>query len=98
MAAKRKICALFLALVIVFAVASSLFIIIHEADHDCCGEDCPVCAVIEACVDTIIVISALAAAFALGSSSRCRVVSGMVLPKLFGSRNTPVTLKIKLLN
>lgn len=44
---------------ILSAVAAALFLgfqgfsaayIIHEADHDCCGEGCPICVQLEQCV------------------------------------------------
>jgi len=30
--------------------ALSTITIVHEADHDCCGEDCPVCAELQQCM------------------------------------------------
>ncbi len=42
---KRRI-ALFLCLGLVFVLFASSAYIIHEANHDCTGEDCPVCQMI----------------------------------------------------
>ncbi len=98
MTAKRKITALILAAVILLAVAASLFIIIHEADHDCSGEDCPVCALIEACTDTIRSVSLLIAVAIIVSSAVLFAFSGIYLQKYFCIPQTPVSLKIKLLN
>ena len=98
MKAKRRILALILATVILMTVAASLFIIIHEADHDCCGKGCPVCALIEACTDTIRGVSLLIAALLVVTSAVLISVSGINLLKFFCKSQTPVSLKIKLLN
>ena len=42
---KRRI-ALFLCLGLILALLASSAYIIHEANHDCTGEDCPVCQMI----------------------------------------------------
>ncbi len=42
---KRRI-ALFLCLGMIMVLLSSFAYIIHEADHDCTGENCPVCQMI----------------------------------------------------
>lgn len=42
---KRRI-ALFLCLGLIVALVASSAYIIHEANHDCAGEDCPVCQMI----------------------------------------------------
>lgn len=34
-------------LVLLLFLLTSVFFIAHEADHDCTGEDCPVCALIQ---------------------------------------------------
>ena len=85
-------------LLIVFVLFASLYFILHEAHHDCSGEDCPVCRLITVCRDTL-------KGFAFIS-----VLVGILLAFLFRSSgirlareekrlvNTPVSLKVRLLN
>ncbi len=42
-----KITAIFLILVVILFLLVSTYFIAHEADHECTGEDCPVCALIQ---------------------------------------------------
>ncbi len=46
---RRILSAVAAALFLGFQVFSAAYII-HEADHDCCGEGCPICVQIEQCV------------------------------------------------
>ncbi len=46
---RRILSAVAAALFLGFQVFSAAYII-HEADHDCCGEGCPVCVQLEQCV------------------------------------------------
>ena len=46
MMVSRKAAAIVTALLTVFAMTVSLYFAAHEADHECSGEDCPVCAII----------------------------------------------------
>ena len=85
-------------LLIVFVLFASLYFILHEAHHDCSGEDCPVCRLIAVCRDTL-------KGFAFIS-----VLVGILLAFLFRSSafrsalkekrftHTPVSLKVRLLN
>ena len=77
-------------------LVSSAFLI-HEADHDCCGEDCPVCR-------TIAMTTSLMRAFCLMAAA---LLLSFVLPAQQENRRapedtnlrgsaTPVSLKIRL--
>ena len=46
---RRILSAVAAALLLGFQVFSAAYII-HEADHDCCGEGCPICVQLEQCV------------------------------------------------
>ena len=46
---RRILAAVGVALLLGFQILSTAYII-HEADHDCCGEGCPVCVQLEQCV------------------------------------------------
>lgn len=49
----RRITAWVALFVTVFVLLFSTFYIVEHADHICSGDDCPVCAVIEQCGDTL---------------------------------------------
>lgn len=46
---RRILAAVGVALLLGFQILSTAYII-HEADHDCCGEGCPICVQLEQCV------------------------------------------------
>ncbi|MER2055531.1 MAG: hypothetical protein ABTB30_09635 [Clostridia bacterium] len=43
MTGRKRISALLLCIGLVLVLSVSAAFIIHEADHDCIGEDCPIC-------------------------------------------------------
>ncbi len=94
----RRLAAWLLAVLVLFAVAASLFVVAQEADHNCMGEDCAVCAVIALCRNTLqALFGVLIAAAALFA---CLRFTAPVLLPICASfyRETPVILKVKLLN
>ena len=79
-----------------FLMLSSVFIA-READHDCCGEDCPICEFIQQCENTVrgeflvssglsVIIPVLFVIFSV-----CLLVDAFV-------KATPVSRKIRLNN
>lgn len=94
----RRITALVFAAVVLFSMMFSLFIIVSEADHDCAGDNCPVCDVIVLCQDTVKTLGS-----ALGAAAAAAVFFFFAAFVLSNSRltsftETPVSLKVKLLN
>ncbi len=49
----KRIAAGIMGLMMLIIVLFSAFFIAAEADHDCTGEDCPVCACIQQCENTL---------------------------------------------
>lgn len=49
----KKIVAAILGMSMLFVLLFSLFYILAEANHDCAGEDCPICACIQQCEHNI---------------------------------------------
>ena len=45
----NKVLVAFIGVMMVLTVVSSAFFISAESHHDCIGEDCPICSLIEAC-------------------------------------------------
>lgn len=54
---KQKIVSLLLAAAVIIVVLCSSFYIAVEADHDCTGEDCPICTVVQQCENTVRLMS-----------------------------------------
>lgn len=84
-------------MMLVVMLFSSFFIAAH-ADHDCTGEDCPICACIQQCENTI-----------RGIGSSITAESAVIIPVLISlliislgvpsfQRDTPVSAKIRLNN
>ena len=95
---KRRLAAVVFAAVVLIAAAASVFVIAHEADHECIGDNCPVCAVITLCQNTLktlgeTLVSAAAVLACAGFAGLLRPFSGV-----FSRSKTPVSLKVKLLN
>ena len=83
-------------LMMLAAALFSAFCIAAEADHDCCGDGCPVCACIRQWRDTLRGLS--------GALRALRAVSVPVLPLLLAAAvsgaactvRTPVSVKVRL--
>ena len=85
-------------LLILFVLFASLYFILHEAHHDCSGDECPVCRLIAVCRDTL-------NAFALISVLLCALFAFLLRSSdVRYAReekrlvHTPVSLKVRLLN
>ena len=95
---KKRIAALLLAVTVLLVMLYSALFIAAEADHDCAGENCPICAQIAVCQNILKVFSltvCIAAFPAVFSYTLCRgsFACADVIP-----RNTLVSLKVKLTN
>lgn len=53
MSKRNRVLTVLLAAAVLFVMLSSAFFIAIEADHNCTGEDCPVCCQIEVCIHTL---------------------------------------------
>ena len=93
---RNRITAIVLCVLFIFSILFSVSFILREADHDCVGENCPICYQISVCENTLknisLAVCAMAFAVALiytlcGSVSAC----AGILPSY-----TLVSLKVKL--
>ena len=95
---KRRIVAAILGLLILVVMLSSSLFIIEHADHDCVGEDCPICEQICFCERmlktlSLAVVAAVAIfVFAVSPHTDCRQAETIYVP------HTLVSLKVKLSN
>ena len=84
--------ALLLASVMLFSV----LYIVFEADHDCCGEGCAVCILLQAC-ENLLQNLLPAAAFLLAVWCFCALVRRFAEPDFcFERLHTLIVLKVKL--
>ncbi len=98
MTKRERIAAAVLALLAVFVMLSSAFFIIAHADHDCTGEDCPICEQICACVKGFrrFALAALTALVIVALVYACNIRLGGKACAFAPS--SPILLKVKLSN
>lgn len=95
---KTKQLAAMLALLLAFVMLFSVLYVALEADHDCCGEDCAVCAQLQFFEDLLrnllsgMVASGFAAFFCALTSVAAKPDCGFAAP------HTLISLKVKLSN
>ena len=95
---KRRVMAVILTAVVLCAVISSLFAVIHEAHHDCTGENCRICAMIAVCRGTLRSIADALVASACVFACLCFALSVIYFSRAAADNKTPISLKVKLLN
>ena len=96
---RKRICALLLAAGLALFLSVSAFYLAHEAGHDCCGEDCPVCRMMAMHIQLLrafsllVLVPASCSALLRGRTFRFRLNTAPLFPT-----RTPVSLKIRLNN
>ncbi len=94
----KRITAVLLTIVLCISVLGAVFCLAEHTHHDCTGENCAVCAVLEQCGER------LHAAVSSASAAVMLLLTAMYAVGLTDSETcetshvTPVTLKVKLLN
>lgn len=98
MKAKRRLLSALMILLIIFVLVASFYFILHETRHECTGDECPVCALVAICRNTLKVFSVALILFSLFHAS----VRGTSFDSLSRvtclATDTPVSLKVRLLN
>ncbi len=94
----KKIAAGVMATMMLVIVLLSAAFIAAESDHDCCGDDCPICACLELCENNICHISggAVQAAIIVPIVFIC-YISFFFVSYIY-RRETPVSRKVRLNN
>jgi len=95
----KRICALILAVFIIFVIALSIAFTITHADHHCTGADCPICHAIQMAQDILKTIGTGIAVAVFGFLAN-KFLSFHVSLKSFANNNTSslFSLKVKLNN
>ena len=94
---KRMSAGIMLVMVLVFMLFST-FYIVAEADHDCAGEDCPVCACLQQCENTLSQIGFGAATAVFSWMPLVSILLLLCFSACNPSQGTLVSLKIRLNN
>ncbi len=100
MVRRKKWLALLVCFALVFTMSLSFFYIAEKLDHDCAGENCPICAAIEVCQQTLAICHSVT-----GPSAGMKPDVSFQLPYLLlalplisflSVSSTLVTLRVKL--
>lgn len=95
---KNRITVFIIATVMLMAVVFSAFFIAAHADHDCAGEDCPICAVIHQCESMLRGIGDGAGAEAVAIVPVFALLVCLSLITYIFTGDTPVSRKVRLNN
>ena len=95
---KRRVFSALLILLIVFVLFASFYFILHESNHDCSGEECPVCALVAVCRNTLKNFSAALVLYALLRSLAPGIIASVSCRDDHSCFASPVSLKVRLLN
>ena len=93
---KKRIAALLLAVTILFVMLYSALFIAAEADHDCVGENCPICYQINVCQNTLKNLSLAVSAAAFAAAFTYTLCRGISVCTDYAQSYTLVSLKVKL--
>ncbi len=94
----RQWFAVLIGIIMLAGVMLSSFYVVREMDHDCTGEDCPICEQIENCTVVLHNVGDGAAAAAQLCMIIAVVLVSVVVVLVRRSFTTPVSLKIRLNN
>ena len=95
---RSRIAAAVLAAITILVVLSSSIFIIEHADHNCTGEDCPICEQLYSCAQNLKNLAAAAIAVTVMIAFRFAAYAGVGQAKYAYAPHTPVNLKVKLSN
>lgn len=96
MTKNRRTAAILLTILIIFSLFFSAFFIAAETEHDCTGDNCPICHEIQVCLQTLNTIgTALGVTVTVFAVIRFLVIRIAAVFRRFVSR-TLVSLKVKM--
>lgn len=93
---RNRAMAILLSTLLFLSVLVSTLFIVKELDHECVGENCPICYQISMCVDILKTITGAAIIASLVSTPFLKNISKKIFVKINLIYNTPVLLKVKL--
>lgn len=98
MAKRTRFAAACGAVLLVFALLFSVFFIVSEADHNCIGEDCPICHQIQTCQKLLEQLSAAHSTSGIGAVLCFFLLLAALRTQNIFTASSPVLWKVKLLN
>ena len=96
MTKKKRIVSLVVAVAVIFVMLYSALYIAAEANHDCVGENCPICYQISVCENTLKNLSLAVCAVAFAAAFTYTLCKGISACADVTPRYTLVSLKVKL--
>ena len=93
---KKKVIAVFLTVALLFVMLYSALFIAAEADHDCVGENCPICYQINVCQNALKNLSLAVCAAAFAAAFTYTLCRELLTCADCIHRNSLVALKVKL--
>lgn len=98
MSKRNRVLTVLLAAAVLFVMLSSAFYVAIEADHDCVGEDCPICCQISVCENMLKSVGLTVIILTLAAFISSIVFSMPSFAKKSTYNSSLVTLKVKLSN
>ena len=98
MSKKNRVLTVLLAMAVLFVMLSSSCYIAIEADHDCVGEDCPICYQISVCEHTLRSVGQAVLVVTLAVFIGVFMISLPAFSKKLAYHTSLVSLKVKLSN
>ena len=98
MSKRNRVLSVLLAASVLFVILSSVFFIAIEADHDCVGEDCPICYQISVCKHTLKSVWQTILVVNLAGFIGIFLISLPAFTKKLAYNTSLVSLKVKLSN
>ena len=93
---KKRIAALLLAVTVLLVMLYSALFIAAEADHDCVGENCPICYQINVCQNALKYLSLAVCAAVFAAALPYTLCRGISVCTDYAQSYTLVSLKVKL--
>ena len=94
----KRIAAGVMSLALLLVILLSSLFLIAEADHDCAGEECPICAVMQTCVNVLRRFGEAAIILLAAAASVIVFVFAAVSDAAVFAQETPVSRRIRLNN
>ena len=94
----KRITAGLMGLTLLLVVLLSALFLVVEADHDCAGEDCPICAVMQTCTNVLRRFGAAVITLLAAAASIILFLFATVSGANVFAQATPVSRKIRLNN
>ena len=94
----KRIAAGLMGLTLLLVIALSALFLVAEADHDCAGEDCPICACMRSCVNVLRRFGGAAVSLLAAAVPVILLLFAAVACAAAFAQETPVSRRIRLNN